>query len=136
VPAADGRPDVSSVLVSRYVENVPTIPPVSDFKPVAKVADIPVGTMLSVTLPNGEQVLVMNVDGDLCALPDRCSHEELELSAGELLPGGIIECAFHGAQFDCRTGAVRSAPAFEDLPTYPVRVEDGTVLVGPRRGPR
>ena len=108
----------------------------SEFIPVAKTADIPVGTMVSVALPGGEQVLVMNVDGELCALPDRCSHEELELSAGELLPDGTIECAFHGARFDCRTGTVRGAPAFEDLATYPVRVEGDTVLVGPRRAPR
>jgi 3-phenylpropionate/trans-cinnamate dioxygenase ferredoxin component len=108
----------------------------SAFTPVAKLADVPVGHMLSVRLPSGEQVLVMNVDGDLCALPDRCSHEELELSAGELLPDGTIECAFHGARFDCRTGAVRSAPAFEDLATYPVRIEGDTVMVGPRRAPK
>jgi 3-phenylpropionate/trans-cinnamate dioxygenase ferredoxin component len=105
----------------------------SEFMPVAKVADIPVGTMRSVSLPGGEQVLLMNVDGDICALPDRCSHEDLELSAGELMPDGTIECVFHGAQFDCRTGAVRSPPAVEDLVPYPVRVEHGTVLVGSRR---
>jgi 3-phenylpropionate/trans-cinnamate dioxygenase ferredoxin component len=104
----------------------------SEFRPVAKVSDLPVGTMRSFALPGGEQVLVMNVDGDICALPDRCSHEELELSAGELLPDGTIECVFHGALFDCRTGAVRGPPAVEDLVPYPVRVENGTILVGPR----
>jgi 3-phenylpropionate/trans-cinnamate dioxygenase ferredoxin subunit len=104
----------------------------SDFTPVAKVADIRVGHMVSVKLPSGEQVLVMNIDGDICALPDRCSHEDLELSAGELMPDGTIECVFHGAQFDCRTGAVRSPPAVEDLVPYPVRIDNGTVLIGPR----
>ena len=108
----------------------------SDFTAVARLADIAVGTMRTVTLPNGEQVLIMNVDGDICALPDRCSHEDLELSAGELMPDGTIECVFHGAQFDCRTGAVRSPPAVEDLVPYPVRIENGTVLVGPRRARR
>jgi 3-phenylpropionate/trans-cinnamate dioxygenase ferredoxin component len=108
----------------------------SAFTPVAKVADLTVGRMLSVALPSGEQVLVMNVDGDICALPDRCSHEELELSAGELLPDGTIECVFHGARFDCRTGRVCSAPATLDLATYPVRVEDGLILVGPRQEPQ
>jgi 3-phenylpropionate/trans-cinnamate dioxygenase ferredoxin subunit len=108
----------------------------SEFTPVAKVTDLTAGRMLSAALPSGEQVLVMNVDGDICALPDRCSHEELELSAGELMPDGTIECVFHGARFDCRTGKVCSPPATADLATYPVRVEDGVILVGPRREPR
>ena len=107
----------------------------SAFIPVAKIADLPVGRMKSVVLPNGEQVLVMNVDGDICALPDRCSHEELELSAGELMPDGTIECVFHGARFDCRTGKVCGPPATLDLATYPTRVEDGVIMVGPRREP-
>ena len=45
---------------------------------------------------------------------------------------GTIECAWHGARFDCRSGAVRRPPAIDPLPVYAVRVEQGRVLVGPR----
>jgi 3-phenylpropionate/trans-cinnamate dioxygenase ferredoxin subunit len=40
---------------------------------------------------------------------------------------------WHGAQFDCRTGAVRKGPAEDPLPVYDVKIENGKVLVGPRR---
>lgn len=107
------------------------------FTPVAAAADIKPGTLRSVRLPTGEQVVVMNVDGDIYALEDCCSHEAYELSAGDLLPDGTIECVWHGARFDCRTGAACHPPAVDDVPAYAVRIVDGTILIGPRlsRGP-
>jgi 3-phenylpropionate/trans-cinnamate dioxygenase ferredoxin subunit len=86
-----------------------------------------------VRLPTGDQVVVMNVDGDLCALQDSCSHESYALSAGELLPDGTIECVWHGARFDCRTGVACHPPAVDGVAVYPVRVDQGTIMVGPRR---
>jgi 3-phenylpropionate/trans-cinnamate dioxygenase ferredoxin component len=106
------------------------------FHPVACTADIRPGSLLSVRTPAGDQVVVMNVDGEFYALHDCCSHESYELSAGELLPDGTIECVWHGARFDCRTGEARHAPAIGDVPAYAVHVESGVVFIGPKRGPR
>jgi 3-phenylpropionate/trans-cinnamate dioxygenase ferredoxin component len=103
-----------------------------EFTPVAAAADIKPGTLRSVRLPTGEQVVVMNVEGDICALEDSCSHEAYELSAGVLLPDGTIECVWHGARFDCRTGAACHPPAIDGVSPYAVRVVDGTILIGPR----
>jgi len=103
------------------------------FAPVARAADIPPGKMQSIRTPAGELVVVMNVDGEFYALADCCSHEAFELSEGELLPDGTIECMWHGARFDVRTGAATHPPAVDDVPVYPVRVEDGVILIGPRR---
>jgi 3-phenylpropionate/trans-cinnamate dioxygenase ferredoxin subunit len=44
----------------------------------------------------------------------------------------VLECPWHGARFDVRTGAVLSGPSTDDLGTYPVQVVDGDVFVGPR----
>jgi 3-phenylpropionate/trans-cinnamate dioxygenase ferredoxin subunit len=41
-----------------------------------------------------------------------------------------IECPKHNATFDYRTGQAKRAPACVNLRTYPVRVENGRVLVG------
>lgn len=71
-------------------------------------------------------ILVVNLDGDLHALEDRCSHEDFELSAGRV-EGEQIECTLHGARFDLRTGAALCAPAYAPVPKFPVRVEDGAV---------
>jgi nitrite reductase/ring-hydroxylating ferredoxin subunit len=56
----------------------------------------------------------------------------MPLSAGEVLSDGTIECPWHGARFDCVTGAVRRGPAVDDVKAYAVRVEGDTVLVESR----
>jgi nitrite reductase/ring-hydroxylating ferredoxin subunit len=44
-----------------------------------------------------------------------------------------VECVWHGARFDCLSGAVNKGPAVDPVPMYDVRVEAGKILVGPRR---
>ena len=96
---------------------------------VASLADLPPGALLAVVLPNGDRVCLLNPHGDIRALEDNCSHQVFPLSAGELLEDGTVECVWHGARFDCRSGAVRQGPATDDLPAYEVRVEGDEILV-------
>lgn len=73
-------------------------------------------------------ILVVNLDGDLHALEDRCSHEDFELSAGSVdTAEGSIECVLHGARFDLRDGRALCAPAYTPVAKFPVRVADGAV---------
>jgi 3-phenylpropionate/trans-cinnamate dioxygenase ferredoxin subunit len=65
----------------------------------------------------------------LYAIADVCSHDDGPVAEGEL-DGHEIECPRHGARFDVRDGKVLSFPAIVSIPAYPVRVEDGEVLVG------
>lgn len=102
------------------------------FIDVAAVAEVPDGELLSVTLPNGALVCLYNQGGEIGALGGLCTHAEFAMSDGTLRPDGTIECIWHGARFDCRTGAVRRHPATDPLPVYDVRIVDGRVLVGPR----
>lgn len=70
-------------------------------------------------------ILVFNLDGDLHALEDRCSHEDFELSAGAFDPAtGSIECVLHGARFDVHDGRALCAPAYEPVAKFPVKVDD------------
>jgi nitrite reductase/ring-hydroxylating ferredoxin subunit len=46
-----------------------------------------------------------------------------------LLEGGVVECPFHGGQFNVRTGAVVQAPPEEPIATYPIRVEGDDISV-------
>ena len=73
-------------------------------------------------------ILVVNVDGEMYAVEDRCTHEDFELSAARA-DGGRIECVLHGAKFDLRTGEAMNLPATAPVRTYPVRVHDGHVQV-------
>jgi 3-phenylpropionate/trans-cinnamate dioxygenase ferredoxin subunit len=71
-------------------------------------------------------IMVVNLDGELHALEDRCTHEDFELSAAPV-EGDQIECTLHGARFDLRTGEALCAPAYAPVRKFPVRVADGAV---------
>lgn len=103
----------------------------SDYLDLASVDDVPPGEMLGVEM-NGEPVCIYNFDGDIGAVGDMCSHALFRLHGGVLRPDGTIECLWHGARFDCRTGDAKRHPAVAPIPVYEVKVEEGRVLVGPK----
>ncbi len=96
---------------------------------VCPVEELPLGEMKIIT-SGLLSVGVYNLGGDLCALEDRCSHDDGPLCEGEFDPEtGVVICPRHGANFDIRTGAALTLPATEPVSTYPVRVADGTIRV-------
>jgi len=78
-------------------------------------------------------ILVVNLDGDVHAVEDKCTHEDFELSAGTV-EGATVECVLHGARFDLRTGEALCAPAYLPVRTFPVHVADGVVWTRDDRG--
>ena len=100
------------------------------FVPVCKAADLSPGSMIWVAVDR-ERVLLANVEGTFYALSDACGHLRAPLSRGRL-DGHRVECPLHFACFDVRSGELISGPVATDVPTYPVRVEDGTVYVSTR----
>lgn len=76
----------------------------------------------------GEPIAVFNLDGNLYAIADLCTHDGGTLTGGEL-NGKVITCPRHGAQFDITTGSVLRMPAFESVPSYDVRVEEDDIQV-------
>ena len=99
-----------------------------------RLTDIPDGGTFAAVLASGERVCLIRQGDKVSALRDECAHQGMPLSAGEVLPDGTIECPWHGARFDCVTGALRRGPAEEDVPAYSVRVEGELVLVEERDG--
>jgi len=76
----------------------------------------------------GVGIVVFNLDGELYALENMCSHEDFELSYGEFDPeSGSIACILHGARFDIRDGAALCAPAYEPVAKFPVKREHGGI---------
>lgn len=92
-------------------------------------ADVAPGEMRGAVLADGTKLCVGNADGTLFAVCDECTHSGFPLSEGFLLAGGVIECAWHGARYDARTGAALAAPAEGPLERYDVRVDEGGVWV-------
>jgi nitrite reductase/ring-hydroxylating ferredoxin subunit len=103
----------------------------SGFAVVARLDELPPGTLLGVVTPDGRRVCLVNVDGDVRALRDECTHQAFPLSAGELLPDGTVQCAWHGARFDACSGCVCAGPAVEPVARYAVAVVGGVIHVGP-----
>ena len=96
---------------------------------VCATAELLPGEMQSVfDEVTGTPILVVNLDGELYALEDRCSHEDFELSSGVVDPAeGSVECVLHGARFDLRDGRALCAPAYSPVPKFPVKLEHGGV---------
>ena len=96
---------------------------------VCPVDDLPPG-QVKIVVAGQIAVGVYNLDGEYFAIEDRCSHDDGPLCEGELdEETGVAICPRHGANFDIRTGAALTLPAFEAVATYPVRVVDGVVKV-------
>ena len=72
-------------------------------------------------------IAVFNIDGQLYAIEDVCTHDGGELTGG-IIDGFQIECPRHGARFDIRTGDVLRPPALEPTAKFPVKVESGAVF--------
>ena len=94
---------------------------------VCPVDELPPGTMKLV--PAGSiSVGVYNVNGTLCALEDRCSHDDGPLAEGEFDAGACtVECPRHGSLFDLRSGRPKTLPAYRPVDVFAVRDEDDEV---------
>ncbi len=73
-------------------------------------------------------VAVYNINGSYYAIEDTCTHDGGELASGSI-EGDEVICPRHGARFCIRTGEALTAPAYEDVDCYPVRVQDGVIQV-------
>jgi nitrite reductase/ring-hydroxylating ferredoxin subunit/uncharacterized membrane protein len=67
---------------------------------------------------DGERIAVARTESGYAAFQDRCTHKGGPLSDGALICG-IVQCPWHGSQFDVKTGAVKCGPAEEPIATYP-----------------
>ena len=73
-------------------------------------------------------IAVCNVEGELYAIDDVCTHDGGPLDQGELL-GDQIECPRHGALFYVKDGRALTLPAVQAVGSYPVQVEGDEIKV-------
>lgn len=74
----------------------------SDFIEVARLGEVPAGTMRAVMIGDTD-ILLANVDGRVHAISNRCGHMNAPLAEGALT-GTVVQCPFHAARFDVTTG--------------------------------
>ena len=101
----------------------------SGFVKIAELSDLAAGEMMVVEV-GGERVLLVNVEGNVYACDDICSHAFASLSEGDL-NGVEVECPLHGSAFNVTTGEAVTPPADESIKIYQLRVEGQDILLGP-----
>jgi 3-phenylpropionate/trans-cinnamate dioxygenase ferredoxin subunit len=104
-----------------------TVP--AGFERLALVADVMETGLLGVTTAGGDAICLVRDSGGICAVKNQCTHRQFTLSEGELVKDGVLECSWHGARFDPRTGAVLQGPATEPLAVREVLVVGDVVCV-------
>lgn len=96
-----------------------------------KASELPPGNMKTVKV-DGEDVLLVNVDGEYFGIGAICMHEEWDLSEGTL-EDHKVTCAGHGTIWDLKTGKGEYVEPVPDEPLYDVKVEGDQIMVR-RRG--
>ena len=97
------------------------------FVKVAQVSEVPPGGSRGVEI-EGKTLALFNLGGTFYAIDDTCTHVGGSLSEGTL-EGEEVECPWHGARFNVKSGAVCCPPAPSGVATYRVQVNGSDILV-------
>jgi 3-phenylpropionate/trans-cinnamate dioxygenase ferredoxin component len=76
------------------------------------------------------EIGIVNCNGEVLAIEDRCSHDDGDLMEGDVDEENCtVECPRHGSEFDLRTGKPLNLPAYVPIETYSVTIEEGVIKV-------
>jgi nitrite reductase/ring-hydroxylating ferredoxin subunit len=77
---------------------------------------------------DGRRLVLARTEEGYVVFDDRCTHRGGSLAGGVMI-AGIVQCPWHGSQFDCGTGRVKAGPAEQPIDAYRVREEQGRLLL-------
>jgi nitrite reductase/ring-hydroxylating ferredoxin subunit/uncharacterized membrane protein len=100
-------------------------------KPAAHSSELADGQMMLIRVA-GERVVLARCQEGMFAFSDHCTHRGGPLSDGTLA-GCMVQCPWHGSQFDVTTGRVVSGPARNKIQTYATEVRNGEVYILPEQ---
>jgi len=89
---------------------------------------------LKLVRASGKDLVIANVGGEYHALENWCTHEQGNLSEGDL-NGNALTCPDHGAQFDVTSGRavigsdVERPDSLEPVKVYRVTVQGNELMV-------
>lgn len=103
-------------------------PAAEGYEPACPLAELEEGRG-KVVVVGGERRALFLHEGKVFALSNVCRHQGGPLGEGRIVDG-VVTCPWHGWQYRPHDGC--SPPPFEEVvPTYRVRVADGTVWMHP-----
>lgn len=77
---------------------------------------------------DGRRIVLGKTAEGYVAFDDRCTHKGGSLAGGTMICG-TVQCPWHGSQFDCKAGKVKSGPAKEAIHTYQTTIKEGKVYL-------
>ncbi len=93
---------------------------------LATIGELPKDSVIEVE-HDGVPYALCNAAGEIRALAGECPHEGGPLGQGTLVQG-LLVCPWHMWEFDSRTGTCLVDDCL-NIATYPVKNEDGAILV-------
>ncbi|WP_062364527.1 non-heme iron oxygenase ferredoxin subunit [Variovorax paradoxus] len=99
----------------------------SQWTEAAAVDEVPAADVVGMQV-GGRDIALYNVDGQIYATDNVCTHGHARLCEG-FLEGHEIECPLHQGKFDVRNGKPTCAPVTEAIRSYPVRIDAGRVFL-------
>ena len=108
---------------------------------VCSESELPLGAMKPFKLGDNK-IIIYHIDDGYYATQHSCTHVLAPLSRGKIVENCQVQCPFHRARFDIKTGEVIEWANFppgvqllnairgeKALKTFPVSIEDGKVHV-------
>ena len=99
----------------------------SEFVRACALSEVPEPGTFGVEI-TGRPLVIVRSEGEVYALDEFCTHEEVSLVDGEVYDR-TVECWLHGSCFDLGSGKPTGPPATKPLTTYQVRVDGDDVYV-------
>ena len=94
---------------------------------VARSDELKVNQMKLLHL-NGLRLVLARTEAGYVVFNDRCTHRGGSL-AGGVMVAGVVQCPWHGSQFECRSGQVKAGPADSPIETYETSEKEGQVTL-------
>ncbi len=94
---------------------------------ICNLDSVPPGTLRQFNVKDNE-ILVVNVDGEISCVGARCTHAGAPLEEGTI-EGEVLTCPWHGSQFRVADGSVLRGPAEKPLRAYKATIRGGSVFI-------
>lgn len=121
-----GGPDIAEPIEEGSVREV--------WQEVCPIDDLAPGETQVVYL-EGKMVGLFNINGEILAINNRCTHARGPLTEGEINAEECsVVCPWHYGKFDIKTGLPVDGVVRKPVETYQVDIRDGVVYVGTKVG--
>lgn len=94
---------------------------------VATAGELEVNSMKLLRIKD-KRIVLARTETKYVAFDDHCTHKGGSLAGGSTMCG-VVQCPWHGSQFDTATGEVKAGPAKEPMGIYTVKEENGNIIL-------